>query len=198
MASPKPTPEEKLFAVIQGAKSPPVRKPGRGRSLAFAGQRVLALAQAADLPFVNRMLLGLMAVLVLGFFTPLFNLPSVERLIATSQPPALFRMAAPLEGLKPLEDTLLQVLQNDPFRVGSTPLPAGGPSSSTPAPDAAATLSDLRLVGIAWGEVPIAMIEQNNQTYFLKAGDSLGSFTIKEVLRDHVILRSANQDVELF
>lgn len=203
MAAAKPTPEEKLFAVIQGAKSTPLR--GRGSALSFKQrlQQMGARVGAIDLPRANQLLMAVMALLVAGLAAQFFTQPSVERLIAQAQEPEPFRIAPPLQGLKPLDEYLPKVLEQDPFRTGHTSSAAAGASNTEkpePAPpaDPKALIANLRLVGIAWGDAPTAMIEQDKQTYFLKPGDPIGALTVKEILKDHVILKSGDQEVDLF
>lgn len=200
MATPKPTPEEKLFAVIQGAKAPPIRGRSLALSLTAVGQQVMASVGPVDLPRINQVLTGVMVLLGACAAGQLFLRPSVNRLMARSEPTPPFRIAAPLEGLQPFEEYLPRVLERDPFRVGQTPAAAiARPEpSEPPKPDPKAALASLRLVGIAWGGSPTAMIEQDKQTYFLKPGDAIGPFTVKEILRDHVILRAGDNEVELF
>ena len=81
---------------------------------------------------------------------------------------------------------------------GCASFPVTPQNGATPVQDAKSLVAPLRLVGIAWGDPPTAMIEQDKQTYFLKVGDPIGALTVKEVLRDHVILQSGDQEVELF
>jgi type II secretory pathway component PulC len=59
---------------------------------------------------------------------------------------------------------------------------------------------DLTLVGISWNqEQPLAMIEdkQEQKTYFLRQGESIGEFQIKQILKNKVILNFEGQDLEL-
>ena len=201
MATQKPTPEEKLFAVIQGAKTPPIRGRSSALSLAGVGQRFMTAVGPMDLPRINQALTVMMAILGACAAGQLFLRPGVDRLMARSEPSPPFRIAAPLDGLRPLEEYLPRILEQDPFRVGQAPAVAHQEPpapSEPPKPDPKALIASMRLVGIAWGDSPTAMIEQDKQTYFLKPGDALGSLTVKEILRDHVILKAGDQEVELF
>ncbi len=189
-----------MFAVIQGAKAPPVRGRSPAFSAAVVGQRIAALIGPVGLPRINQALIAVMAVLGACLAGQLFILPSVDRLMARSEQPPPFQIAAPLAGLKPLEEYLPRVLEADPFRVGQTPAqnPAASGQSASQELDPKTLVASMRLVGIAWGDAPTAMIEQDKQTYVLKTGDLIGSLTVKEILRDHVILKAGNQEVELF
>jgi hypothetical protein len=59
--------------------------------------------------------------------------------------------------------------------------------------------NDLKLVGISWGQEPQAMIEdsQSQKVYFLKTGDNIGKFKVKEILENKVILSYQGETVEL-
>lgn len=192
MAMAKPTPEEKLFAVIQGAKAQPLRGPGR------RGRTVAKVIAAVDLPQMNQALT--IATIVMGLATlhPLIQRPRIGRLLEDASPAAGFRIVGPLDGLRALDAYLPAILEQDPFRVG-TVTPAQPATSGTPAEaDPNTLLSNLRLVGISSGPQPTAMIEQDKQTYFLKPGDAIGAFTVKQILSDRVILRAGDRDLELF
>lgn len=60
-------------------------------------------------------------------------------------------------------------------------------------------VSGLKLVGVDWGEQPIAMIEdtQAGKTYFVKKGDSMKNTRVVEVLRDRVKIFYNNRSIEL-
>lgn len=200
MAVQKPTPEEKLFAVIQGAKQPPLRGRPQALSLATVGIRLSSLIGPLDLPRVNQWLTGLVIALgLLCLIGPFFMTPRMSRIIAQAHAPIPPFVVAPLDGIRPLEEYLQGMITQDPFRVGETPR-ASAPSGDTPpaVSDPRALVKDLQLVGISFGEKPVAMIERQQQTYVLKVGESLGEFTVKEILKDRVILHVGNQDLELF
>src|SRR3989338_3170632 len=114
MALQKPTPEEKLFAIIQGAKVPPVRARGSAALMVVAGQKLAALIGPIDLPRINQVLVITMGALGLGLAGQLFMQPSIDRLMARSDVPPPFRIGAPLEGLKPLENDLPAMREADP------------------------------------------------------------------------------------
>ena len=201
----KSTPEEKLFAVIQGAKPGHPRAHAQAISLANLGPQLLAWLRPMDLPRINRLLVAAAVVLLaVCLIFPLVMRPQVERVMARAEAKQVaFSMPPPLDGLRPPEVYVQTMMLKDPFRVSEPPLipPQAkqvepGPSS----PGAQALLSDLRLVGIAWGEDPMAMIEEQStkQTHFLRTDDMLGTFTIREILEDRVILQYGTQEVELY
>ena len=57
----------------------------------------------------------------------------------------------------------------------------------------------LKLVGVDWGGIPVAMIEdiQTQKTYFVKKGESIKELTVMEIFRDRVKLRYDNKVIEL-
>ena len=198
---PKPTPEEKLFSVIQGAKATPLRGKGSAQSFRQQLQRILTRLGPIDLPRVNRLMVGLILILGAALIGQFFARPSVDRLMAGAEEPAPFHIAPPLQGLKPLEEYLPKVLEQDPFRVGQAAAPretGTPPPAEASKPDPKSLISNMRLVGVSWGDTPTAMIEQDKQTYFLKPGHVIGSLSVKDIQKDHVILKSGDQEVELF
>lgn len=201
------TPEEKLFAVIQsGAQG---THAARFRLRMLSPKALLARLKEAmthprvDLARINRALAVLMGLLVVaGGLNPLLFRPDEERVMAQAmQQVELFSIEPPLEGFKPSETYQKLLADQNPFHLIE---PAQAPTSPEPAlptvPQAAQLLEDFRLVGISWGDEPIAMIEQASQqrTYFVKAGDLLAPFTVKAVLQDRVILAVDSQELELF
>ncbi|PIQ83510.1 MAG: hypothetical protein COV75_07180 [Candidatus Omnitrophica bacterium CG11_big_fil_rev_8_21_14_0_20_63_9] len=196
MAGPKPTPEEKLFAVIQGAKHPPIRG-ARALTLAQAARHLVGLAGPLDLPRVNQLLGIVVLGLGIACVAQMFFWPSPERLLQRMEAAAPPAVATPLDGLRATEDYLQTMAQQDPFRVGETPVTATS-VESTPKRDPQQVVAQLKLVGIAWGEEPVAMLEQANQTYVVRPGEMIGEAKLKEIFPDHIVLEVDGQSVELF
>ncbi len=201
----KPTPEEKLFAVIQGEAHAPLRPRPQALTLALVRRRLTALVGPLELPRINRMLS--MVVVVLGvscLIAPLVTQPQLERFVGQANAQnAPFIIGKPLQGVKPLADYSDWMQAKDPFHVGAAAT-AGQPSSSPEPPlrppqfqDA---LANLKLVGISWGGDRTAMIEElsTHETHVLRPGQIVGPFTVKEILQDRVILHAGTQDMELF
>ena len=201
----KSTPEEKLFAVIQGAKPGHPRTHAQAISLASLGPQLLSWLRSMDLPRINRLLVTAAVVLLaVCLIFPLVMRPQVESVIARAEAKQVaFSMPPPLDGLRAPEVYVQTMMLQDPFRVSEPPLIPPQARQAAPdstSPGAQALLSNLRLVGISWDEEPVAMIEnqETQQTNILKTGDALGSFTVKEILEDKVILKYGIQEVELF
>lgn len=198
MATPKPTPEEKLFAVIQGAQQPPIRR-AKAAAWPQLTARVASAIGPFDLPRVNQLLMALAALLaLLCATTPLFMRPSISAILNAVGPQPVPVIPKPLDGLKSLE-TYQEILQTqDPFRIAAAPSTAAPDEPiEPPPPDPKTLLSEAKLVGISWGAEPVAMVEQQEQTFFLKLGDALGGLTVKEILKDRVVFETDGQDVEL-
>jgi len=196
MALQKPTPEEKLFAVIQGAKTPPLRGSGR------RGRALVSVLAAVDLPQINQALAIAAAVMGLATLHPLIQRPRLERLLESVPSATGFRIAGPLDGLRALDVYLPSILEQDPFRVGTTvpaqPSETAAGEQPPTEPDPSTLLSGLKLVGISPEPDPTAMIEMDKQTYFVRPGGTIGTFTVKQILPDRVILRAGDRDLELF
>ncbi len=58
----------------------------------------------------------------------------------------------------------------------------------------------LKLVGISWGKVPVAMIEDTTkrETSFLKAGQFINEIQVKAILKDRAILSDGDAEYDLF
>lgn len=198
----KPTPEEKLFAVIQGAQAASPRARAQALSLSTVSAQLQTILRQMDLPRINRGLTVLIIALA-GWclLNPLLLRPRVDRVLKrATKYLAPFVIAPPLEGLNTSTEYIERMRSKDPFRVGDAPVTTSSAATAAPSPSVQALLSDFRLVGIARGVVLQAMVEQVSQqtTHVLTAGDPLGPFIVKEVLEDRVILQLGTQEVELF
>ncbi len=206
MESKKPTPEEKLFAVIQGAAHAPLRPRAQALSVALVRRQLTAFIGPLELPRINQLLAVVVAVLgVSCLVAPLLMQPSLVRLMNQANAKSVpFVIAEPLKGIKPLADYTHVLREKDPFRVegptSSIVQPLAGVAPPPRQPQFQDALANLKLVGISWGNDRTAMIEELNthETRFLRPGQSVGPFTIKEILQDRVILRAGEQDLELF
>ena len=202
--SAKPTPEEKLFAVIQGAAHPPLRSKRSSRSILDMGRTAWAMAGSIGVPQVNHALVTFNILLALVCVAGAFMRPDERKLMGlAAQSPGRFTIAPPLAGMQPVEELVELMRAKDPFHIAEPIATVPTPNTTPPpptGPDFQAALSQLKLVGIARGEEATAMIEDkaSQQTHFLRRGETIGVFTIKEVLPDHVILRAGDQDFDLF
>ena len=203
----EPTPEERLFAVIQGTHQSGARAKGRTLSLAGVSSAASALIGPLDLPRVNRMLMGVVIALsALCLASPVMMRPQIGRVLRRAQQQVgPFAIAPPLEGLKPTEEAVKLMHDQDPFRLEAKMATAPPhveetpPTPPTPSPKDV-IIAKLKLVGISLNPEPVAMIEESStkQTYVLIPGQKIGDATVKEILPDRIILRVGDEDVPLF
>lgn len=195
-----PTPEEKLFAVIQGASPSPLKPRSAPFSWRRAGSDFTRRLSALDLPRVNQALIVVAVVLGgLCVLQPLVFWPRVDRLLAEAPSPVAPTFVPPLQGLKPLEHYVEVVTAQDPFRIGEPPATGETAAATAPPPvDPRTLVADMKMVGISWSDQPVAMIEQRGQTFVVKQGETIGSAVVKDVQKDRVILTINGHDVELF
>ena len=171
-----------------------------------------------SLKLVNR---GLIVLLVLSGAGVALNMnrvqPSLQDLssqLAASRTPAGEEQA--LASLRPLEEYLAEVQKRDLFSLSAPPSPKPeklqpkvepvkpAEPAQPPKPTPLEILRDkakaLKLVGISWGETPLAMIEDTakGETSFLKAGQFINEMRIKAILKDRVVLSYGNAEYDLF
>ncbi len=169
-----------------------------------------------DLKLINR---GLIVLLVLVVAAIALNAQRVRpsaldfsrEARATSLP---VREAQPLAALRPVEDYLKEVEQRDLFNPVAPSAPQKAEAKAEPVKPPEATkppeptpldvlrerAKTLKLVGISWGSVPVAMIEDTakHETSFLKERESINQIRIKAILRDRVVLSYGNAEYDLF
>jgi len=172
--------------------------------------------QEVNLKLINR---GLVVLLVFSVAGIAWNMnrvqPSLKDLssqVAAASP--LAGVEQPLASLRPLADYLGEVEKRDLFNPMPPPKPQkpkskaepvkppGGakPPKPTPLEILQTKAKTLKLVGISWGETPIAMIEDttNKETSFLKAGEFSNEIQVKTILKDRVVLSHGDAEYDLF
>lgn len=137
--------------------------------------------------------------------------PTVEDIalqFAASTPPAQEESvrAAP----RPLAEPDGEAEKRDLFRPAPPPAPkeaqpksvapAPKPPEPAPADGLREKVKTLKLVGIAWGPAPIAMIEDTarHETSFVKRGQVINQMKVKTILKDRVVLSNGTADYDLF
>jgi len=119
-----------------------------------------------------------------------------------------------LAALRPFLDYLKEVEERDIFNPAPAPKPKNlepkakplqplkplTPPQSNALQVLQAKVKTLKLVGISWGEDPVAMIEDTTkkETNFLKAGQSINEIQVKTILRDKVVLSYKDAEYEIF
>lgn len=78
-----------------------------------------------------------------------------------------------------------------------TPLPAEKKLDAAPDPNQ--VVQNLRLVGILWGDVPQAMVEnlQESRTVLVGQGDAIGDLRVKDILKNSVIVTNGAGNWEI-
>lgn len=208
------SPEERLFKVIQenkdsprppveGRDSPPknaaveagkIEKPAAGRRV-FGGLSVKL--QNVDPKTVNKALVVVLAALiVLVVYYAVKKRYNIEKITgANLETPAQNFRAQTIENFKPAQFYIDEVKKRDVFHP-----PVEKKIAVEPAKPALKELTkDFSLAGIYKGDYPEAMIEDKaaKKMYFLKEGDEIKGIKVKSILKDRVILRSGEEEVEI-
>jgi len=218
------TPEERLLRLIEsGGEGGRKFSVGNARTWAEKIKRLARVRFAAglvsrglNLKLINRGIIILLVFLVAGIALNLSRVqPSPKDLL--SQVPA----PRPLTGeeqatasLRPLDEYLGEAAKRDLFTLAPPPKPEKPEPKAQPVkppepPQAPKPTSleilrekakTLKLVGVSWGETPLAMIEDTakRETSFLKAGQSINDIRIKAILKDRAILSYEDAEYDLF
>ena len=98
------------------------------------------------------------------------------------------------------------IQKRNPFTAPGSNLPppkegeaaAAQPASTAPAVNQ--MMASLKLVGISWGEEPLAMIEdsESTRTYFVKKGGEVKGMKVQAISKEKVTLTYEGQEAELF
>ncbi len=173
-----------------------------------------------NMSLINRILVVFLVFLVAGIALNMNNVRTIPKDLtvqATVSNPspeddAVDKKA--LASLRPLTDYLNEVGKRDIFSPSPVPKPEKpeprkkperkGKPVKRPQTNSLKVLQEkvnaLKLVGISWGGVPIAMIENTTkrETSFLKAGQFINDVQIKVILKDRVVLSYENAEYDLF
>ncbi len=176
-----------------------------------------AMRPEFNLRLLNRVLVGVLILMVIGIAFGLNNtrtIPTdlkVQPEILGTSPGKQGVGDLKLASIGPLPDYLNEVAKRNIF--APMPVPALKPQKRElklttpvrpPPPNPLQILQEkvkvLKLVGISWGEEPVAMIEDktSQQTSFLKVGDSINGVKVRAILRDRAILSHGDAEYDLF
>lgn len=220
MAKNKPTPEEQLLNLIEEGDGPSSLRQKRKKATFISGISLNGLS--SFFPSLIRFLrnsfnqlksgikdpnlkagnkvLAVVAVLLLIYLSVdfVFRRLEINQIIKkiSAAKKWSFKEGAPAE-IRPFLYYLEMVQRRDIF----TPvvLKSSGPTDSEVKKMLAALTADLKLVGIAWGEIPEAIIEDKkaNKTYFLKTGDIINTLKVEVISKDKVTFDANGEKVYL-
>lgn len=214
------SPEERLFNVIKEGNAPAAKKMGiegkpseqnkgtagcvlkwqegardRFFKICSSGKNCLS---DIDIEAAGKILMVICGALVIFLLADFIRLtPNIKRVYKKIS-------AQPASGLKKKTVTLLDPLSA--YLNAAAKRDIFSPLSSSKAAQAeigavaaAEAIKDLSLVGIYWGEIPEAMIEdtEEKKTYFLKVGQHIRGLKVEAIFEDRIILEYDNQTVEL-
>lgn len=203
----KLTPEERLFKIIEEEGVSPgaegAGNPGHWfKKLFFSGEK--GWKPRFDLAMINRVLVvGAVLTLAGDVLNVLLVNPDLSRIherVANANTPSAVQEKTTER--RPIDDYLYTILRRNLFEGGGKP-PPGGDSTMTnaviPSGNIMAVLDNLELVGIAWGQVPEAMIRKknDNRTFFIGKGEKFEQILVKDILKDRVIVEYGQQTREL-
>ncbi|MDD5428342.1 MAG: hypothetical protein PHI58_03780 [Candidatus Omnitrophica bacterium] len=218
------SPEEKLFRIIQKEKAapataerPPAFHPPAADWLKKFGETALQwkdrllnpskakkLVLDLQLRTVNIFLTAVLVLLVVSLiYYAVRNYPNTAKVtLATATAQTFLPPEAKSAGqVHSAGDYLNAARQRNIFTAtqdaGSVSQDAGAPVQEFDR----ASLGDLKVQGISWGDVPKVMIQsaKDNKFYILKQGQSVGStgVKVKTILRNKVVLTAGDKDFEL-
>ncbi len=213
------SPEEKLFKIIQQEKTSPskpkVRALARWREKLVPWVKGLVRKTGFSFPgkineirlrTVNIILAILLAIIVIsGAYYTIARYPTMAKILsAVARENGFFPEAKEeTEELHPLSYYADDARQRDIFN-GVQASAGQGVESVTPvaASSKGSGASGLKLQGIAWSDVPKALIQsgdKDGKLYILKQGQMVGAtgYSVKTILRNKVILTAGGKDIEL-
>ncbi len=152
--------------------------------------------QNVDPKTVNKTLIVILVVLtILVVYYAMSKRYNIERIAgAVSSIPAPPPRARTIEDFKPGQFYVEEVKRRDIFHPISEKVKTSVTKSTLQE-----MAKDLSLAGIYQGVYPEAMIEDKaaKKTYFLKEGDEIKGLKVKSILKDRIILRYGEEDIEI-
>ncbi len=165
------------------------------------------LASGIDLDAVNKVLTGALVLLMVYAVTvAVYKKSSIGKLMQTISRIRFEKLdQQAVEPYQPVDYYLGQVRGRDIFNpageVKTQAMPEPLPPPEPPRPKLKEMVSGLSVVGIAWGEVPKAMIQNasTQEIYFLKKGDMIGKteIKVKDIFRNKIIISGGQEEMEL-
>jgi len=158
-----------------------------------------------DIKLLNRMLMVLVSVLAIYFFTSVyFSVVSLTKLPTLKfSAEGAKEEAIPLQNVSVLKNAISYYMdkmqQRDIFKIGARPAPQKSSSPKEPTPKIIEETQRFKLVGISWSKNPDAMIEDTValRTFFVKRGQTLGRVKVEGIFKDKVILSFEGEETEI-
>jgi hypothetical protein len=165
------------------------------------------LTTGIDLDSVNKVLTGALVLLMVYAITAAANKKSSIGKLMQSISHIKFEKSTSgaIEVYQPVDHYLGQVRGRDIFnpvgevKTQAMPEPLAPPEP--PKPKLKEKATGLTVVGIAWGEIPKAMIQDaaTQEIYFLKKDDLIGKteIKVKDILRGKIVISYGEEEMEL-
>ncbi|MFA5143422.1 MAG: hypothetical protein WC522_04555 [Candidatus Omnitrophota bacterium] len=212
-------PEEKLFRIIQQEKKTPPRVKGKApekkrwaERLAVLVSRAKGIAGGVKIPLTWRIhdiqlftinsILFVMVILLIIFtiYYAFARYPNIARM-TTAAVRAQGRLpdtGKEGEELRPLSYYTEAARARDIFKPAPSEAPRSGDTVSA---SEKSFDGELKLQGIAWSDVPKALVfsEKESKLYVVKEGQAIGTtgIRVKSILRNKVMLNSGDKNFEL-
>ncbi|MBI5415202.1 MAG: hypothetical protein HZA29_00130 [Candidatus Omnitrophica bacterium] len=193
---------------VAGAPKTPAAGGALDPLLRLQGLKQL-FVDGVDLGVVNRVsTLILVALVACGVMLFTNQDPSIHKLMETISRIKFEKFQArAAEGFQPMDYYVSRVRTRDIFSLPEEvekqvveqpePLPAAPP----PKPQLKELAKGLKIVGIAWGDTPKAMIQDvaAQEVYFLREGELVGKteIQVKQILRDKVVVAYDGEEMDL-
>ena len=165
------------------------------------------LVNGIDLDVVNRVLTGASVLLMVYSITVVVNKKSSITKLMQSISHIRFERSTSqdIEAYQPVDHYLGQVHSRDIFNpvgeVKTQVMSEALPPPAPPKPKLKEMASGLSVVGVAWGEIPKAMIQDaaTQEIYFLKKDDTIGKteIKVKDILRSKVVISYGEEEMDL-
>lgn len=198
--------EERLLQVIQNGGESPFPEKGSFLGKFYQGLRSMLHRGGASsdpkrdtasmLARLNKaLILSGVLVIALSGINIFFFRPDIG-LLQSRVAEALPVQERPNLNLPPVEEFLTSLTSRSFFQPITAELAPKKPSPDDA--DIAGVLDNLKLVGIAWSAVPEAMIREvkEGRTFFLKEGEKIKGVSVKQILKDRVIMEYNGQTKE--
>ncbi len=170
---------------------------------AAGGGVAVSLETVLDIKWINRALI-VTVILVVGYLLidlTLFKPGRPRFMNQVGVTDAVFPVRGDLGGTQDVSYYLQGLRRRNPFLDAGTATPA--PSEEEPASrgneEVMEKIQGIRLVGISWGDEPLAMVEDSStgRTYFLKKNQEFHGVKVQEIQKQKIIVTYEGQEAEL-